>query len=54
MVMYCFQKGTYEAVMAKRVQKRCEMMRVLLGAGQWLDEDVEVEQLDRYCMKFPP
>jgi superfamily II DNA or RNA helicase len=53
-VVYCFQKGTYEEVMAERVQQRCEMMQVLLGAGQWLDEDREVSELDRYRMTFPP
>jgi len=40
--------------MADRVQQRCEMMRVLLGAGQWLDEYCEVKELDRYLMTFPP
>jgi hypothetical protein len=30
------------------------MMRVLLGAGQWLDEDREVKDLDPYRMTFPP
>jgi len=53
-VVYCYQKGTYEQVMADRVQQRCEMMRVLLGAGQWLDEYREVKELDRYLMTFPP
>jgi superfamily II DNA/RNA helicase len=52
-VVYCYQKGTYEQVMAARVQQRCEMMRVLLGAGQWLDEDREVKELDLYRMTFP-
>jgi superfamily II DNA or RNA helicase len=52
-VVYCYQKGTYEQVMAARVQQRCEMMRVLLGAGQWLDEDREVKELDHYRMRFP-
>lgn len=52
-VVYCFQRGTYEEVIAERVQQRCEMMRVLLGAGQWLDEDREVKELDRYRMTFP-
>ena len=52
-VIYCYQKGTYEEVMAARVQQRCEMMRVLLGAGQWLDEDREVKELDPYRMTFP-
>lgn len=53
-VIYCYQKGTYEQVMAARVQQRCEMMRVLLGAGQWLDEGREIKELDRYQMTFPP
>ena len=52
-VIYCYQNGTYEEVMAARVQQRCEMMRVLLGAGQWLDEDREVKELDKYIMHFP-
>jgi len=52
-VIYCFQNGTYEEVMAKRVQQRCEMMRVLLGAGQWLDEGREMEDLSKYEMTFP-
>ena len=33
-VVYCYQKGTYEQVMAARVQQRCEMMRILLGAAR--------------------
>ncbi len=52
-VVYCYQKGTYEQVMAARIHQRCEMMRVLLGAGQWLDEDREVKELDSYRMTFP-
>lgn len=53
-VVYCYQEGTYEAHMVKRVQERCKMLRVLLGAGQWLDEDQEIEDVDRYRMSFPP
>ncbi|GAB7526784.1 helicase-related protein [Paraburkholderia sp. 2C] len=52
-VIYCYQAGTYEQTMARRVQQRCEMMRVLLGAGQWLDAEQEVEELERYRMSFP-
>jgi len=52
-VVYCFQKETYEQVMAERVQQRCEMMQVLLGAGQWLDQDREVKDIDAYRMTFP-
>jgi hypothetical protein len=53
-VVYCYQDGTYESIMAKRVQERCKMLRVLLGAGQWLDEDKELENIDCYRMTFPP
>jgi hypothetical protein len=53
-VVYCYQEGTYEALMAKRVQDRCRMLRVLLGAGQWLDQDEEIEDVERYRMSFPP
>jgi hypothetical protein len=52
--VYCYQEGTYEAHMVKRVQERCKMLRVLLGAGQWLDEDQEIGDVDRYRMSFPP
>lgn len=53
-VVYCYQEGTYEAHMAKRVQERCKMLRVLLGAGQWLDEDTDIAEAERYSMTFPP
>lgn len=53
-VIYCYQKGTYEGVMAERVMKRCKMMHVLLGAGQWLAEDREKDNLERYKLHFPP
>ena len=52
-VVYCYQEGTYEAQMAKRVQDRCKMLRVLLGAGQWLDQDKEISDVERYQMSFP-
>jgi superfamily II DNA or RNA helicase len=53
-VIYCYRKGTYEEVMAERVQRRCDMMRVLLGAGLWLDQNREIRDLKKYEMKFPP
>lgn len=37
--------------MPSLVQKRCEMMRVLLGAGQWLAADQEFE-LEKYKLMF--
>jgi hypothetical protein len=30
------------------------MLRVLLGAGQWLDEDTDIADAERYGMTFPP
>ena len=53
-IVYCYQKGSYEEIIAQRVKQRCEMMHVLLGAGTWLDQDREVRDLDRYRMTFPP
>jgi hypothetical protein len=53
-VVYCYQKDSYEELIAERVKRRCEMMHVLLGAGTWLEQDREVEDLKRYCMTFPP
>jgi len=53
-IVYCYQEQTYEALMAKRIQERCKMLRVLLGAGQWLDQDEEIANVDRYRMSFPP
>lgn len=52
-VIYCYQKGGYEDLIAQRVKRRCEMMHALLGAGTWLDQDREVESLSRYRMTFP-
>jgi Type III restriction enzyme, res subunit/Helicase conserved C-terminal domain len=53
-VVYCYQKDSYEELIAERVKRRCEMMHTLLGAGTWLDQDREVDDLQRYCMTFPP
>lgn len=53
-VIYCYQRGGYEEVIAARVKRRCEMMHALLGAGTWLEQDREVQDLDRYRMTFPP
>jgi superfamily II DNA or RNA helicase len=53
-VVYCYQKGSYEELIAQRVKRRCEMMHALLGAGTWLDQDREVDELERYRMTFPP
>ena len=53
-VIYCYQKDSYEELIAERVKRRCEMMHALLGAGTWLEQDREVGGLERYCMTFPP
>lgn len=53
-VIYCYQTGTYEETMVARVQERCRMMRALLGAGQWLRDEIEIREMDRYPMTFPP
>ena len=53
-VVYCYQQGSYEELIAARVKRRCEMMHALLGAGTWLEQDREVVDLDRYRMTFPP
>jgi SNF2 family DNA or RNA helicase len=53
-VIYCYQRGGYEEVIARRIKQRCEMMHALLGAGTWLDQDREVDNLARYRMTFPP
>lgn len=53
-VIYCYQTGTYEQTIATRVQQRCEMMRALLGAGQWLDTDRDINNLSPYMMRFDP
>ncbi len=52
-VIYCYQTGSYEELIAQRVKQRCEMMHALLGAGTWLDHDREVDDLERYRMTFP-
>ena len=53
-VIHCYQKGTYDEVMANRVAERSKMMHVLLGAGEWLDKDQEIDGLEKYLMTFPP
>lgn len=53
-VVYCYQQGSYEEMIAARVKQRCEMMHALLGAGTWLEQDREVGGLSRYRKSFPP
>lgn len=52
-VIYCYQNDSYEDVIAQRIKQRCRMMHALLGAGTWLDQEREVQDLERYRMTFP-
>jgi hypothetical protein len=57
-VLYVHQPKTYEERIADVVRERCEMLRVLLGAGQWLAETPEqqarVTRLEQYRLDFSP
>jgi len=50
--------GTYEEHMARKVRERMEMMKVLLGAGEWLaaspEEQDTITDLERYRLNFAP
>ena len=52
-VYYCFQSNTYSEHIKRRVEARCRMMQVLLGAGRWLDAEQEIDALGPYRMSFP-
>jgi hypothetical protein len=57
-ILFVYQPKTYEARIAFVVQKRCEMLRVLLGAGQWLaevpEEQDNLSNLEKYRLDFHP
>jgi len=57
-VVWAWTPGTYEEYMARKVGERMEMMRVLLGAGEWLAPSPEDQQtipdLDGYRLDFAP
>jgi hypothetical protein len=57
-VSYAWVPGTYEEYMAKKVSERVEMMRVLLGAGEWLSDSPEAQHsfadLEPYGLNFEP
>jgi hypothetical protein len=57
-VIFVYQPKTYEARIVHVVQKRCEMLRVLLGAGQWLaevpEEQGNLSDLEKYRLDFHP
>lgn len=57
-VYYAHLPGTYEERIADEVKRRCEMLRLVLGAGQWLADKPEdqkrIRDLDRYKLDFHP
>lgn len=57
-IYYAHHPGTYEERIAGVVKDRCEMLRVLLGAGQWLvntpEEHQRILDLERYHLDFSP
>lgn len=57
-VLWAWVPGTYEEHMARKVRERMEMMKVLLGAGEWLaaspEEQEAITELERYRLDFTP
>jgi hypothetical protein len=57
-VVWAWVPGTYEEFMARRVRERMEMMKVLLGAGEWLaaspEEQESIADLEEYRLDFAP
>jgi hypothetical protein len=57
-VVWAWVPGTFEEYMARKVKERMEMMKILLGAGEWLasspDEQQAIVDLDAYRLDFAP
>ena len=57
-VVWAWMPGSYEEFMANKVRERMEMMKVLLGAGEWLAASPEqqdaVAALAQYQLDFAP
>jgi len=58
-IFYVWRDKTYEAAIAEAVRRRLRMMRLLLGAGNWLSDDPgEQRQLEdferKYRLSFSP
>lgn len=57
-VSYARVPGIYEEYTANKVRERVEMMRVLLGAGEWLSDSPESQEdfsdLKPYRLDFKP
>jgi hypothetical protein len=58
LVGYAWTPGTYEEYMAQKVRDRVAMIRVLLGAGEWLGDSPEtqthVDKLEEYELDLSP
>lgn len=53
-VIDVYSKGTYEERIVERSRQRAKMMRVLLGAGKWLNDEIEIEDLSDYLIDLSP
>jgi len=57
-VCYAWVPGTYEEFIKERVEKRVEMLRVLLGAGEFLEDNPNEQKigldLKLYELDFAP
>lgn len=57
-VVWAWVPGTYEEFMARKVRERLDMMKVLLGAGEWLasspEEQQSIADLDGYRLDLAP
>jgi len=58
LVGYAWTPGTYEEYMAQKVRDQVAMIRVLLGAGEWLGDSPEtqshVDKLEEYELDLSP
>jgi len=53
-VVDAITEGTYEEYTYRRAMSRARMMRVLLGAGRWLDEELEIANPEDYRLDLSP
>ena len=55
-VVDVYTQDTYEELIHHRANKRAEMMRLLLGAGRWLRDEVEIDldRLKKYQIDLSP
>ncbi len=57
-VIWTVTPGSYEEYMKQAVERRLDLMKVLLGAGEWLASSPETQErlddLERYRLDFSP